>query len=88
MPRIRTSRTKPPPEGYEDIQYVSPVTQPQRGQLDKCIIHLHPPINADNLRDVLEDYDKKMRDAESDSHEGKRKTEAVWYVFSLRGFDQ
>lgn len=25
MPKIRTSRTKPPPEGYEDIQYVSVV---------------------------------------------------------------
>lgn len=32
-------------------------------------------------RDVLEDYEKKMRDAESESHEGKRKAESVWYVF-------
>lgn len=29
-------------------------------------------------RDVLEDYEKKMRDAESESHEGKRKAESVW----------
>lgn len=25
MPRIRTSRTKPPPEGFEDIQWVLPL---------------------------------------------------------------
>lgn len=31
-------------------------------------------------RDVLEEYDKKMRDAENDSHEGKRKVESVWCV--------
>lgn len=31
-------------------------------------------------RDVLEDYDKKMRDAETDSHEGKRIVEATWCV--------
>ncbi|RSH89465.1 hypothetical protein EHS25_002014 [Saitozyma podzolica] len=53
MPRIRTSRTKPPPEGFEDIQ------------------------------DVLEDYEKKMRDAESESHEGKRKVESVWPIMRL-----
>lgn len=29
-------------------------------------------------RDVLEDYEKKMRDAENESHEGKRKAESVW----------
>ncbi|GFZ44686.1 Bud site selection protein 31 [Saitozyma sp. JCM 24511] len=53
MPKIRTSRTKPPPEGFEDIQ------------------------------DVLEDYEKKMRDAESESHEGKRKVESVWPIMRL-----
>ena len=35
-------------------------------------------------RDVLEDYDKKMRDAENESHEGKRKVESVWYVACCR----
>ncbi|OCF43786.1 bud site selection protein 31 [Kwoniella heveanensis CBS 569] len=53
MPKIRTQRTKPPPEGYEDIQ------------------------------DVLEDYEKKMRDAENESHEGKRKVESVWPVMRI-----
>jgi hypothetical protein len=47
MPKIRTNRTKPPPEGYEDIA------------------------------DILEDYAKKMRDAENDTHEGKRKAELL-----------
>ena len=30
--------------------------------------------------DILEDYAKKMRDAENDTHEGKRKVESVWSV--------
>jgi bud site selection protein 31 len=29
-------------------------------------------------RDILEEYEKKMRDAENESHEGKRKVEATW----------
>ncbi|KAK0553627.1 Component of the SF3b subcomplex of the U2 snRNP [Tilletia horrida] len=53
MPRIRTSRTKPPPEGFEDIE------------------------------GVLEDYARKMRDAETENHEGKRKTEAVWPIMRI-----
>ena len=36
------------------------------------------PSSTANARDVLEDYDKKMRDAEADDHEGKRKVESVW----------
>lgn len=34
-------------------------------------------------RDVLEDYEKKMRDAENETHEGKRKSESVWCVVLL-----
>lgn len=33
-----------------------------------------------NVSDILEDYDKKMRDAENESHEGKRKVESLWLV--------
>lgn len=33
-------------------------------------------------RDVLEDYEKKMRDAENESHEGKRRVESTWWVFA------
>lgn len=30
--------------------------------------------------DILEDYAKKMRDAENEPHDGKRKVESVWCV--------
>jgi bud site selection protein 31 len=29
-------------------------------------------------RDVLDEYEKKMRDAENESHEGKRVAESTW----------
>lgn len=53
MPSIRTSRTKPPPEGFEDIE------------------------------GILEDYARKMRDAENETHEGKRKAESVWPIIRI-----
>ncbi|KDN43417.1 bud site selection-related protein [Tilletiaria anomala UBC 951] len=53
MPSIRTTRTKPPPEGFEDIE------------------------------DILEDYARKMRDAENETHEGKRKAESVWPIMRI-----
>ncbi|ETW84079.1 potassium:hydrogen antiporter [Heterobasidion irregulare TC 32-1] len=53
MPKIRTTRTKKPPEGFEDIE------------------------------GVLDDYAKKMRDAENESHEGKRKTESLWPIMRI-----
>lgn len=31
-------------------------------------------------RQILEDYAKKMRDAENESHEGKRKAESLWPI--------
>ncbi|KAG9218757.1 hypothetical protein CCMSSC00406_0001129 [Pleurotus cornucopiae] len=53
MPKIKTTRTKRPPEGFEDIE------------------------------SVLDDYAKKMRDAENESHEGKRKSESLWPIMRL-----
>ncbi|KAG8928372.1 Component of the SF3b subcomplex of the U2 snRNP [Tulasnella sp. 417] len=53
MPKIRTSRTKKPPEGFEEIEW------------------------------VLDDYSNKMRDAENESHEGKRKTESLWPIMRI-----
>ncbi|KAF7302956.1 G10 protein [Mycena kentingensis (nom. inval.)] len=53
MPKIKTTRTKKPPEGFEEI------------------------------RPILEEYDKKMRDAENESHEGKRKNEATWPIMQI-----
>ncbi|PWN19094.1 bud site selection-related protein [Microstroma glucosiphilum] len=53
MPKIRTSRTKPPPEGFEEIE------------------------------SILDEYTRKMRDAESESTEGKRKVEALWPIMRI-----
>ncbi|KAI0268173.1 maternal g10 transcript [Gloeopeniophorella convolvens] len=53
MPKIRTSRTKKAPEGFEEIE------------------------------PILEDYGKKMRDAENESHEGKRKSESLWPIMRI-----
>ncbi|KAJ6536737.1 G10 protein [Mycena vulgaris] len=53
MPKIRTTRTKKPPEGFEEIE------------------------------SILDDYAKKMRDAENESHEGKRKTESLWPIMRI-----
>ena len=32
---------------------------------------------------ILDDYAKKMRDAENESHEGKRRTEALWPIMRI-----
>ncbi|TDL29895.1 maternal g10 transcript [Rickenella mellea] len=53
MPKIRTSRTKRPPEGFEEIE------------------------------GILDEFAKKMRDAENESHEGKRKAESSWPIFQI-----
>ncbi|CAK5263159.1 unnamed protein product [Mycena citricolor] len=53
MPKIKTTRTKRPPEGFEEIEA------------------------------ILDDYAKKMRDAENESHEGKRKAESLWPIMRI-----
>ena len=73
MPKIRTTRTKKPPEGFEDIESV-------------CIFgflqHLWRLYIFPRLQ-ILEDYAKKMRDAENESHEGKRKAESLWPIMRI-----
>jgi len=32
---------------------------------------------------ILDDYARKMRDAENESHEGKRKTESLWPIMRI-----
>ena len=32
---------------------------------------------------ILDDYAKKMRDAENESHEGKRKAESLWPIMRI-----
>ncbi|KAM0752269.1 hypothetical protein T439DRAFT_324337 [Meredithblackwellia eburnea MCA 4105] len=53
MPKIKTNRTKPPPEGFDEIE------------------------------NILDEYNRKMRDAESETHEGKRKTESLWPIMKI-----
>ena len=53
MPKVRTSKSKPPPAGWEDVE------------------------------PVLEDIQRRMREAENETHEGKRKSESLWPVVRL-----
>ncbi|KAG0291569.1 hypothetical protein BGZ96_005069 [Linnemannia gamsii] len=53
MPKIKSSRTKRAPEGFDDIE------------------------------PTLREFQTKMKDAENDPHEGKRKIEALWPIFRL-----
>jgi len=53
MPKVRRSRNKPPPDGWELIE------------------------------PTLEELEAKMREAESESHEGKRKVESLWPIFKI-----
>ena len=73
MPKIRTTRTKRPPEGFEDIESVRTRFLPCFRMLSSCCT---PP-------QILDDYAKKMRDAENESHEGKRKTESLWPIMRI-----
>jgi bud site selection protein 31 len=73
MPKIKTTRTKKPPEGFEDIEEV-------RFLCGLC----HDPLNAHFfMTQILDDYAKKMRDAENESHEGKRKSESLWPIMRI-----
>ncbi|RUS31616.1 G10 protein-domain-containing protein [Jimgerdemannia flammicorona] len=53
MPKVKTSRTKKRPEGFEEIE------------------------------ETLQEFTKKMKDAENDPHEGKRRVESLWPVFRI-----
>jgi bud site selection protein 31 len=83
MPKIRTTRTKKPPEGFEDIE-----------QARTVLLHLSNDSSTDAVQPVfcsgacstlqiLDDYAKKMRDAENETHEGKRKAESLWPIMRL-----
>jgi len=41
------------------------------------------PDGFDEISDKLNEFERKMRDAESAGHEGKRKTESVWPIFRI-----
>lgn len=42
-----------------------------------------PPEGWDLLEPTLEELEGRMREAESESHEGKRKVESVWPIFKI-----
>jgi hypothetical protein len=42
-----------------------------------------PPEGWELIEPTIEEFDSKMREAESESHEGKRKVEALWPIFRL-----
>jgi bud site selection protein 31 len=42
-----------------------------------------PPAGWDLLEPTLEEFESKMREAETDPHEGKRKTESLWPIFRV-----
>jgi G10 protein len=72
MPKIKTSRTKKAPEGFEEIEPVG-------------VIHRMPirPYTDAPPSKILDDYGRKMRDAENESHEGKRKSESLWPIMRI-----
>jgi len=41
------------------------------------------PRGFDVLEDTLEGLESKMRDAENDTHEGKRRNEVLWPIFRI-----
>uniref|UniRef100_A0A1I7WT03 SET domain-containing protein n=1 Tax=Heterorhabditis bacteriophora TaxID=37862 RepID=A0A1I7WT03_HETBA len=42
-----------------------------------------PPEGWDLIEPTLEEFEAKMREAETDPHEGKRRTETLWPIFRL-----
>lgn len=44
------------------------------------------PEGWDLIEPTLEEFEAKMREAETEPHEGKRKTETVWPIFRVKFF--
>lgn len=42
-----------------------------------------PPDGWDLIEPTLEEFEAKMREAETEPHEGKRRTETVWPIFRV-----
>ncbi|KAJ5068960.1 protein bud31 [Anaeramoeba ignava] len=42
-----------------------------------------PPKGWEIISDKIEEFDQKMREAESQPHQGKRKNEALWPIFQI-----
>lgn len=46
-------------------------------------MHKQPPEGWDLIEPTLDEFEAKMREAETDPHEGKRKTETLWPIFKV-----
>ncbi len=42
-----------------------------------------PPEGWELIEPTLEELEQKMKESEADSHEGKRKVEALWPIFKI-----
>lgn len=42
-----------------------------------------PPEGWDLIEPTLDEFEAKMREAETDPHEGKRRTETLWPIFKV-----
>lgn len=98
MPRIKTSRTKPPPEGFDELEEVVSGCFEENmfdggsvgGQeliavsamaLFSSLMSTLLSFSPTALQ--LDEYQRQMRDAETESHEGKRKDESVWPIMRI-----
>jgi hypothetical protein len=73
MVKIRTNRTKPPPEGFEDIESI--LEEYGRKMRDG---QSPLPLPASCLAEGT-----PAHVAESESHEGKRKNESLWPIMRI-----
>ena len=90
MPKIRTNRTKPPPEGFDEIEGIledytrkmrdgqacSPTQSTASGSLT---FDASPPVLSPHRPPTS----TLRATAESESHEGKRKTESLWPIMRI-----
>lgn len=75
MPKIRTNRTKPPPEGFEEIEGIlDDYARKMRDGTSSVF-----PVTFSNRRLTRACFNV----AESESHEGKRKTESLWPIMRI-----
>lgn len=83
MPKIKTSRTKPPPEGFEEVCSLAAAVAAAPLLTLPCP-SLRPPrfaVTSHQIETILEDYNRKMRDGKLlwisyTTAEGERATRA------------
>ena len=71
MPKVRRTSRKPPPEGWELIE---PTLE---------VVTAGPSLTLFDQKFYSQELEAKMREAETETHEGKRKTETLWPIFKI-----